>query len=284
MRAVSRGRVAYADWLRGYGLLVIVDHGDGRAVDAACVVLDVRMLEMSGLELQKKLKARGSGIPVIMITARDEADMLDQQELLSMIFLLLTAGYFTGDNVQLAIGQGLLSASPLQLSVGYSTIANKGNVLRPEIIKAVYEPGVPDSDVQGYADLSEARLAKEPNVNGEVVRQLGNELRENKDPLGRLVSLEMGKILSEGLGEVQEMIDMCDFAVGLSRQLYGPTMMSERPRHRMYEQWHPLGVVGIVTPEMDNPIFPLIAQTIESRLARQGLLSMICPATSVSSV
>ncbi len=82
---------------------------------------------------------------------------------------------------------------------------------------------------------------------GDVVRDLGNELRIFKEPLGRLVSLEMGKILSEGLGEVQEMIDMCDFAVGLSRQLYGPNMMSERPRHRMYEQWHPLGVVGIVT-------------------------------------
>ena len=82
---------------------------------------------------------------------------------------------------------------------------------------------------------------------GDVVRDLGNELRIFKEPLGRLVSLEMGKILSEGLGEVQEMIDMCDFAVGLSRQLYGPNMMSERPRHRMYEQWHPLGVVGIIS-------------------------------------
>ena len=82
---------------------------------------------------------------------------------------------------------------------------------------------------------------------GEIIRELGNELRLFKDPLGRLVSLEMGKILSEGLGEVQEMIDMCDFAVGLSRQLYGPNMMSERPLHRMYEQWHPLGVVGIIT-------------------------------------
>jgi penicillin-binding protein 2 len=81
-------------------------------------------------------------------------------------------GYFTGDNVQLAIGQGLLSASPLQLAMGYSTIANKGNVLRPEIVKAIYEPGVPDSDVQGYADLSEGRLAAEPNVNGDVIRQL----------------------------------------------------------------------------------------------------------------
>ena len=84
-------------------------------------------------------------------------------------------------------------------------------------------------------------------VRGQVVRDLGNELRVFKEPLGRLVSLEMGKILSEGLGEVQEMIDMCDIAVGLSRQLYGPTMMSERARHRMYEQWHPLGVVGIIS-------------------------------------
>jgi len=82
---------------------------------------------------------------------------------------------------------------------------------------------------------------------GEIVRQLGEELRKNKELLGRLVSLEAGKILSEGLGEVQEMIDVCDFAVGLSRQLYGLTMHSERPLHRMYEQWHPLGPIGIVT-------------------------------------
>jgi aldehyde dehydrogenase (NAD+) len=82
---------------------------------------------------------------------------------------------------------------------------------------------------------------------GELVRELGNELRVHKEALGRLVSLEMGKILSEGLGEVQEMIDMCDFAVGLSRQLYGLSMHSERPRHRMYEQWHPLGAVGVIS-------------------------------------
>jgi aldehyde dehydrogenase (NAD+) len=82
---------------------------------------------------------------------------------------------------------------------------------------------------------------------GEVVRQLGEALRKYKNPLGKLVSLEVGKILSEGLGEVQEAIDICDFAVGLSRQLYGLTMHSERPGHRMYEQWHPLGVVGIIT-------------------------------------
>jgi aldehyde dehydrogenase (NAD+) len=82
---------------------------------------------------------------------------------------------------------------------------------------------------------------------GEIVRQYGNLLREYKEPLGKLVSYEMGKSLQEGLGEVQEMIDICDFAVGLSRQLHGLTMHSERPNHRMYEQWHPLGVVGIIS-------------------------------------
>jgi len=82
---------------------------------------------------------------------------------------------------------------------------------------------------------------------GEIVRQFGNRLRDYKNELGMLVSYEMGKSLQEGLGEVQEMIDICDFAVGLSRQLYGLTMHSERPGHRMYEQWHPLGVVGIIS-------------------------------------
>lgn len=82
---------------------------------------------------------------------------------------------------------------------------------------------------------------------GEIVRQIGEALRRNKPTLGRLVSYEMGKSLQEGYGEVQEMIDICDFAVGLSRQLHGLTMHSERPGHRMYEQWHPLGVVGIIS-------------------------------------
>ncbi|MEN8137792.1 MAG: aldehyde dehydrogenase family protein [Bacteroidota bacterium] len=82
---------------------------------------------------------------------------------------------------------------------------------------------------------------------GEVIRQLGLKLREVKDDLGMLVSYEMGKSYQEGLGEVQEMIDICDFAVGLSRQLYGSTMHSERPEHRMYDQYHPLGVVGIIS-------------------------------------
>ncbi len=82
---------------------------------------------------------------------------------------------------------------------------------------------------------------------GLIVRDLGEALRAKKDALGRLVTLEMGKIVPEGCGEVQEMIDICDFSLGLSRQLYGLTMHSERPRHRMYEQWHPLGVVGIIS-------------------------------------
>ena len=82
---------------------------------------------------------------------------------------------------------------------------------------------------------------------GEIVRQMGEALRKFKDPLGKLVSYEMGKSLQEGYGEVQEMIDICDFAVGQSRQLYGLTMHSERPSHRMYEQWHPLGAIGVIS-------------------------------------
>jgi aldehyde dehydrogenase (NAD+) len=82
---------------------------------------------------------------------------------------------------------------------------------------------------------------------GDIVRQIGDKLREFKEPLAKLVTYEMGKIYQEGLGEVQEMIDICDFSVGQSRMLYGNTMHSERPQHRMYEQWHPLGIVGIIS-------------------------------------
>ncbi len=96
------------------------------------------------------------------------------------------------------------------------------------------------------AAFKEWRLWPAPR-RGEVVRQIGEELRRNKEALGNLVSYEMGKSLQEGLGEVQEMIDICDFAVGLSRQLHGLTMHSERPGHRMYEQYHPLGIVGIIS-------------------------------------
>lgn len=96
------------------------------------------------------------------------------------------------------------------------------------------------------AAFTDFRMMPAPH-RGEIVRQFGEKLRENKEDLGKLVSYEMGKSLQEGWGEVQEMIDICDFAVGLSRQLHGLTMHSERPLHRMYEQWHPLGVVGIIS-------------------------------------
>ena len=100
--------------------------------------------------------------------------------------------------------------------------------------------------VKAQEAFKEWRMIPAP-LRGEVVRQIGNELRKYKDPLGKLVTYEMGKIHQEGLGEVQEMIDICDFSVGLSRQLYGLTMHSERPEHRMYEQYHPLGVVGVIS-------------------------------------
>ena len=99
---------------------------------------------------------------------------------------------------------------------------------------------------QAMVTYEKWRLVPAPQ-RGEIVREIGNSLREVKADLGKLVSFEMGKSYQEGLGEVQEMIDICDFAVGLSRQLYGLTMHSERPGHRMYEQWHPLGIVGIIS-------------------------------------
>ena len=106
-------------------------------------------------------------------------------------------------------------------------------------------------DYERVVQRAEAAFQKWQTVpapkRGEVIRQLGNALREAKQALGELVTLEAGKIVAEGQGEVQEMIDICDFAVGLSRQLYGLTIASERPQHRMMEQWQPLGVVGIVT-------------------------------------
>ena len=107
------------------------------------------------------------------------------------------------------------------------------------------------NDYDGVSKAAQEAFKKWRNVpapvRGELVRQIGEALREKKDLLGTLVSLECGKIKTEGDGEVQEMIDMADFAVGLSRQLYGLTMHSERPNHRMYEQWHPLGICGIIS-------------------------------------
>ncbi len=117
-------------------------------------------------------------------------------------------------------------------------------------------------------------------VRGELVRQMGEALREKKDALGSLVSLEMGKIKQEGDGEVQEMIDIADFAVGQSRMLYGKTMHSERLDHRMYEQWHPLGIVGVISA-FNFPVavwawnaflnfFHRIHEEVNSRFVHQG--------------
>jgi aldehyde dehydrogenase (NAD+) len=108
--------------------------------------------------------------------------------------------------------------------------------------KADYER-VMDTAVEAFSSWRQVPAPKR----GDIVRQVGQRLRQKKAALGHLVSYEMGKSLSEGLGEVQEMIDICDFSVGLSRQLYGLTMHSERPEHRMYEQWHPVGPVAIIT-------------------------------------
>jgi len=141
------------------------------------------------------------------------------------------------------------------VSTGANWLSSKGEMLHS------YSPvdgnligSVSTTDKESYEKAIETaqqafvhwRMMPAP-ARGEIVRQIGEALREYKEPLGKLVSYEMGKSLQEGYGEVQEMIDICDFAVGLSRQLYGLTMHSERPGHRMYEQWHPLGVVGIIS-------------------------------------
>ena len=115
------------------------------------------------------------------------------------------------------------------------------------IMPAAPSSDAPDAIVGRSAEAFRLWSAVPAPVRGELVRLLGNELREHKDALGTLVTLESGKALSEGLGEVQEMIDICDFAVGLSRQLYGLTIASERPQHHMREAWHPLGPVAIIS-------------------------------------
>ncbi|NRA70406.1 MAG: aldehyde dehydrogenase family protein [Gammaproteobacteria bacterium] len=116
-------------------------------------------------------------------------------------------------------------------------------------IASVYQCSLTDyQQVVDTADQAFAYWRRMPApARGEIVRQIGNRLRENKQSLGELVSYEMGKSLQEGLGEVQEMIDICDFSVGLSRQLNGSTLHSERPLHRMYDQYHPLGIVGVIS-------------------------------------
>ncbi|HVL75567.1 MAG TPA: aldehyde dehydrogenase family protein [Noviherbaspirillum sp.] len=130
-------------------------------------------------------------------------------------------------------GEDLISRSPI---TGERTAG----------LRADHAADVAVKVARAHAAFQQWRSVPAPR-RGELVRLFGEELRENKEALGRLVTLEAGKILQEGLGEVQEMIDICDFAVGLSRQLYGLTIASERPGHRMMETWHPLGVVGVIS-------------------------------------
>ncbi|MCH8495176.1 MAG: aldehyde dehydrogenase family protein [Balneolales bacterium] len=130
-----------------------------------------------------------------------------------------------------------------------STVIKSYSPIDGSLIGSVYSTTKDEYEavVTSAADAFKTWRKMPAPLRGEIVRQIGEALRENKEDLGRLVALEMGKIYQEGLGEVQEMIDICDFAVGLSRQLYGFTMHSERPEHRMYEQYHPLGIVGVIS-------------------------------------
>ncbi|MGQ4814655.1 aldehyde dehydrogenase family protein [Agrobacterium vitis] len=139
----------------------------------------------------------------------------------------------------LGVSAGTLSGGSLAVTspVDGSTLATLSTVSSDEASKAIDN---------AHAAFLAWRLVPAPK-RGELVRLLGDELRAHKDDLGRLVSIEVGKVTSEGLGEVQEMIDICDFAVGLSRQLYGLTIATERSEHRMMETWHPLGVTGIIS-------------------------------------
>jgi len=118
-----------------------------------------------------------------------------------------------------------------------------------ELLAKVYQCSEIDYErviQESVVAFREWRMVPAP-IRGQLILEMANELRDKKDLLGSLVALEMGKIKAEGDGEVQEMIDIADFAVGLSRQLYGLTMHSERPLHRMYEQYHPLGIVGVIS-------------------------------------
>ena len=137
----------------------------------------------------------------------------------------------------------------IQLGVGSGGSLASRSPIDGQIIGNVAEANaadVTDACERARRAFLEWRTVPAPR-RGELVRLIGDELRAAKEPLARLVTLEAGKIVQEGLGEVQEMIDICDYAVGLSRQLYGLTIASERPNHRMIEQWHPLGVVGVIT-------------------------------------
>ena len=155
-----------------------------------------------------------------------------QEALVQLGIKVLNEGTSTGSN-QFSNGEILESYSPVDgqliASVRTTSAADYENLM-----------------LTATEAFQTFRLIPAPQ-RGEIVRQFGDKLRKNKEALGKLVSYEMGKSLQEGYGEVQEMIDICDFAVGLSRQLHGLTMHSERPGHRMYEQYHPMGIVGIIS-------------------------------------
>ncbi|RXK58993.1 aldehyde dehydrogenase family protein [Lacibacter luteus] len=144
-------------------------------------------------------------------------------------------------NPGVSIGLNWLSSAGEKIT-SYSPVNGKEIAAVTAADKASYEAVI----AKAQQAFTEWRIWPAPK-RGEIVRQIGEALRAKKEPLGQLVSYEMGKSLQEGYGEVQEMIDICDFAVGLARQLHGLTMHSERPGHRMYEQWHPLGIVGIIS-------------------------------------
>jgi len=147
-----------------------------------------------------------------------------------------------GTNLGTSTGQDLIGSGN-QETLSSSTPIDGSHIAEVTITSRDEYDQVVETAQEAF---KEWRMVPAPE-RGEIVRQIGQELRNHKEDLGKLVSYEMGKIYEEGLGEVQEMIDICDFSVGLSRQLYGLTMHSERPRHRMYEQWHPLGICGIIS-------------------------------------
>src|SRR5687767_12517348 len=153
----------------------------------------------------------------------------------------LKALKISSENNGVSTGSNWIESSGEKIS-SYSPVDGKliGSVT--SIDRAAYDKVVE----QAQEAFLQWRLWPSPK-RGDIVRQIGDAVRKEKSSLGKLVSYEMGKSLQEGMGEVQEMIDICDFAVGLSRQLYGLTMHSERPGHRMYEQYHPLGIAGIIS-------------------------------------
>ena len=158
------------------------------------------------------------------------------------------------ENIETLLKKLDITESQLGCSTGYSWFANGDEITAESPVDGSNLGTVRSASFEDYekvlqtAEEAFISFRKIPApIRGDMVRQFGNALRDKKELLGQLVSWEMGKSLQEGYGEVQEMIDICDFAVGLSRQLQGTTMHSERPNHRMYEQYHPLGIVGVIS-------------------------------------